>query len=314
MVAKNSSDLKCLNCQRAIEVSDKFCSKCGQENRSLKISFWELLTEFLSSNFNFDTKLGRTLVDLLFKPGEITKQFNSGKRVRYVKPLQMYLFVSFIYFLLVGLDPPSFVNTTPPSEEELTALNESKMVDINVDGTELESVSAMFQNANPDNDTEIDSILLKMGEQNITPWKRHLAKQAIRSMNSDNEEALTQEIYANLSVAMLILLPIFAVLLWFFTRKRSPFYMDSLVFSIHFHSVVLFIFSINMVAALVFNEATVFKIALGLIFVYLTLSIRRVFELSWGKATGNAIGLSLSYSVIFGLSYLAILLLSFWAY
>ncbi|MGB0917027.1 MAG: DUF3667 domain-containing protein, partial [Flavobacteriales bacterium] len=112
----------CLNCETQLQADDKFCPKCGQENKNLQIGFGELLMEFLSSNFNFDTKLGRTLVDLLLKPGEITRQFIAGKRVRYVKPVQLYFFFSFVFFLLLGIDPASFVNKTPPSEQQIEEL------------------------------------------------------------------------------------------------------------------------------------------------------------------------------------------------
>lgn len=314
MSAVHKTYSTCLNCNGAIEKTDKYCAHCGQENRDLKISFWELITEFLSSNFNFDTKLGRTLVDLLFKPGEITRQFNLGKRVRYVRPVQMYLFVSFIYFLLIGLEPASFVNTTPPSQEQLTAINESNIAEVNINGTQLEAISERFKAADPENDAEIDSLLTELGEKELTSWKRHLAKQAIKSLNPKNDNALTQEIYANLSIALLFLLPVFALLLWVFTKKHAPFFMDSLVFSIHFNSVALIILSINMVVAMLFDEATVFKIALATTLCYLILALKRVFEFSWLRSIGNAFGISILYSMVFGLSYLLVVILSFWIY
>lgn len=314
MELPDKTQTQCLNCETVIQVSDEFCSHCGQENRELKISFWELISEFLSSNFNFDTKLGRTLIDLFLKPGEITKQFIAGKRVRYVKPIQMYLFISFIYFLIAGIDPPSFVNKTPPSQSELDALNKSELVEVNIDDTELASISDKLNNVDPNNDSEIDSLMVELGETEITPWKRHLAKQAIKSLRDNNDEALTQEVYANLSVAMFVLLPLFAALLWLFVRRKSPFYFDALIFSIHFHSVVLLVFALNMIVALMIDETLVFKIALALIFLYLIMSLKRVFELSWLKSFGKSLGLALTYSFVFGLCYLSVLAISFWMY
>lgn len=303
-----------MNCDTKIQATDKFCSVCGQENRDLKISFWELISEFLSSNFNFDTKLGRTLVDLFLKPGEITKQFIAGKRVRYVKPIQMYLFVSFIYFLIAGIDPQSFVNDTPPTQREINAINQSEIVEIDLSSTELDSIGNKFKTTNPEDDAAIDSLLIALGETEISGWKRHLAKQAIRSLNDSNDEALTQEVYANLSIAMFILLPLFAALLWFFVKRKSPFYFDSLIFSIHFHSVVLLVFALNMIVGLFIEESLVFKIALALNFLYLNLSIKRVFELTWFRSFAKSLGLSVSYAVVFGICYLCVLLVSFWLY
>ncbi len=226
----------------------------------------------------------------------------------------MYFFVSFIYFLLLGLNPQSFVNKTPPSEDQIAELNDSEMVNVNLDGTELQGLSSMFNNANPDSEQEIDSLLYKLGDTEITPWKRHLVRQGIRSMNPKNEDALSQEVYANLSIAMFFLLPLFAMLLWFFTKTKTPFYMDALVFSLHFHTVVLLIFTLNIIAGLVFNESTVFKISLAIILLYLWLAIKRVFRFAWMKSLGKTLALSAIYSILFGISYLAILMLSFWIY
>ena len=106
----------------------------------------------------------------------------------------MYFFVSFIYFLLLGLNPQSFVSKTPPSDQQLKALNESEMVDINVDGTDLQVFLDQVKNTNPDNPQELDSLLIRSGESEITPWKRHIMKQAVRSMNPKNEDALTKEV------------------------------------------------------------------------------------------------------------------------
>lgn len=226
----------------------------------------------------------------------------------------MYLFLSFIYFLIAGIDPPSFVNKTPPSEEQLDVLKKSEMVEVNIDDTELAAIGDKFKNTDPNDDAAIDSLLASMGETDISKWKRHLAKQAIRSLNDSNEEALTQEVYANLSIAMFVLLPLFAALLWLFVRRKSPFYFDALIFSIHFHSVVLLVFSLNMIVALLFDESLVFKVALGSIFLYLVMSIKRVFEVIWLKSFGKSLGLAFSYSAVFGISYLLVLLISFWLY
>ena len=215
---------------------------------------------------------------------------------------------------MVGLDPPSVVNKTPPSDDQLKTINESPIIEVDLKGTELDSISKLLETADPNNDATIDSLFAQLGEQDVTPWKRHVAKQAIKTLQADNEDALNQEVYANLSVAMLLLLPVFAVFLWLFNRKQSPFYMDSLVFSIHFHSVALFVFSLNVLAALFFDDATMFKIALASILLYLVFAIRRVYQFTWMKSIGKALGLSLSYSIVFGISYLLVVALSFWKY
>ena len=93
-------DKRCHNCDH--EVSGPFCPACGQSTRSLKISFWILLTDFLGDYFTFDSKLTRTLIPLLKKPGFLTLEFIDGRRVRYVPPLRLYVFLSIIFFVSMG--------------------------------------------------------------------------------------------------------------------------------------------------------------------------------------------------------------------
>jgi len=303
---------QCLNCKTSLKADYEFCPKCGQENRDLKISFWELISEFLSSNFNFDTKLGRTLVDLLLKPGEITKQFNIGKRIAYVKPVQMYFFVSFIYFLLLSLEPGSFVNKNPPSNAQISVLNNT--VNFNFEGTDFNNLPELLAATDPENNQEIDSLITKLGDTKITSWNRHLMRQAVRAMKQKDEEAFTHEVYANLSIAMFFLLPLFALLLWLFTRDQSPFYMDALVFSIHYHCVVLLILSINMMIGLAANGYSLMKVSLFLMILYLWVALKRVFQLNWLNSLGKTFGISAIYTLTFGLCFVTILLFSFWLY
>ena len=88
----------CLNCGTTIH--GRFCHVCGQENLEPKESFWHLVTHFFFDITHFDGKFFTTLKDLLFKPGYLTKQYMSGRRVSYLHPIRMYVFTSAIFFLV----------------------------------------------------------------------------------------------------------------------------------------------------------------------------------------------------------------------
>ncbi|MEO6905537.1 MAG: DUF3667 domain-containing protein, partial [Ginsengibacter sp.] len=49
---------------------------------------------------HFDGKFFSTLKDLLFKPGFLSKEYMKGRRADYLNPIRMYLFTSFIFFLV----------------------------------------------------------------------------------------------------------------------------------------------------------------------------------------------------------------------
>jgi YHS domain-containing protein len=92
----------CLNCDNPLRPEDNFCPNCGQENNSHKIPVKHLLLEVFVDFFHFDTKLWNTVKASVTRPGKITTDYLEGKRARYVPPVKFYVFVSFIFFLLLG--------------------------------------------------------------------------------------------------------------------------------------------------------------------------------------------------------------------
>ena len=92
----------CLNCNKPLRPEDNFCPNCGQENNIRKIPVHHLAIEVFEDFFHFDTKLWNTIKASFTRPGKITLDYLDGKRVSYVPPVKFYVFVSFIFFLLLG--------------------------------------------------------------------------------------------------------------------------------------------------------------------------------------------------------------------
>ncbi len=88
----------CLNC--GATVIGKYCHVCGQENAEPEESFWHLVSHFFSDITHFDGKFISSLKDLLFRPGFLSKEYMNGRRATYLNPIRMYLFTSFIFFLI----------------------------------------------------------------------------------------------------------------------------------------------------------------------------------------------------------------------
>jgi hypothetical protein len=101
----------CLNC--GTEVTDRFCAHCGQENLETKESFGQLVGHFFADITHYDSKFFTTIKDLLFKPGFLTRQYFVGRRTKYLNPLRMYFFISFIFFLVSYIK-----NNNEPAEAE----------------------------------------------------------------------------------------------------------------------------------------------------------------------------------------------------
>ncbi len=93
---------ECPNCNTALEEAFEFCPNCGQANHDIKVPISHLGYEFFEGFTHFDTKLWNTLKSIFTKPGMMTKEFLEGKRAKYVPPPRFYIFVSVIFFLLLG--------------------------------------------------------------------------------------------------------------------------------------------------------------------------------------------------------------------
>jgi len=87
----------CENCHAC--VTGMYCSQCGQSVESTLKYFWTVLLHLLDDIFSFDSRASRTLTPLIFKPGFLTNEYIAGRRVHYVPPLRLYLFISIIFFL-----------------------------------------------------------------------------------------------------------------------------------------------------------------------------------------------------------------------
>lgn len=82
----------CQNCETP--TPGNFCPECGQDSRDHRVALRLLIVGLWNDMFTFDNRFWRSFVLLLFKPGILTSQFIAGRRVRYIPPARMYLFIS----------------------------------------------------------------------------------------------------------------------------------------------------------------------------------------------------------------------------
>ncbi|MEQ9402329.1 MAG: DUF3667 domain-containing protein [Cyclobacteriaceae bacterium] len=66
------------------------------------VHFKQFILDFLGDYFTFDSLIIRSVHPLLFNPGFLTNEFLAGRRVRYIPPLRMFIFISIIFFLILG--------------------------------------------------------------------------------------------------------------------------------------------------------------------------------------------------------------------
>ena len=124
MKTRHKSD-HCLNCEHPLKHEENYCPACGQENNEVKIGFGQLVYEFVSNYLALDSRIGRSIVPFLIKPGFLTKEFNRGKRKSYLNPVRLYLAMSIFYFFVLS------VAVSKMAEEE------KNVIEINTDDLTL---------------------------------------------------------------------------------------------------------------------------------------------------------------------------------
>ncbi|TAE00159.1 MAG: DUF3667 domain-containing protein [Bacteroidetes bacterium] len=112
---------QCMNCELLVQERFNFCPQCGQENTNNRVSLKELGKDLLDNFLSFDSRLARSILPFLFKPGELTTAFNNGSRLKYIHPVRFYVIMSVFFFFVFGK-----IAIFPPEAEDmnLSALNE----------------------------------------------------------------------------------------------------------------------------------------------------------------------------------------------
>lgn len=100
----------CLNC--GTQLLGAHCHECGQKAH-LHRTVGGFLHDLLHGALHLDGKVWRTLPMLIAKPGELTRRYIEGERMRFVSPMAMFLFSVFLMFAVfqaVGLTAPTTIN------------------------------------------------------------------------------------------------------------------------------------------------------------------------------------------------------------
>ena len=96
-------DKTCLNCNYVVE--NRFCPNCGQENSDTRKTFHHLFIHFFEDLTHYENAFWKTIKNLLLRPASLTKEYLSGKRLSYLAPVRLYIFISFVTFFLIAVVP-----------------------------------------------------------------------------------------------------------------------------------------------------------------------------------------------------------------
>lgn len=246
-------DKTCLNCRHVVE--QRFCPNCGQENTDSRKTFHHLFIHFFEDLTHYENAFWKTIKNLLFKPATLTKEYLSGKRLSYLAPVRLYIFISFITFLLIAIFPGKVGENLIKSEKEITSSlvkqeKDGKVNDLKVDKNYLESKTMKQVNKNYlhlKTMKEIDSIQ-KYGKESekLSDFQYWIYEKAVYVTEHNTKKELIEKFIEsfihNIPKILFIIMPFFAFFLWIFHSKKKWYYFDHGIFTLHYFSFLLLIF------------------------------------------------------------------------
>ena len=240
--SKFRTDKECENCGFTVEVA--FCSKCGQKNVETRQNFPSLVGHFAEDLTHYDSAFWKSLKHLLFRPGRLTRVYLEGKRQEYVPPVKLYIFISFITFLMVGLLP----DATEDSHEAKTH-KENPVTTIDTINNTVTTVKTEI----PKEENEIHVFdktyhtiedvdkAYEKGELNYFFY--HFIKEMVKKKDAPGE-AISEAIVHAIPKAIFLYMPLFTFWLWLFHGKKRWYFFDHGIFTLHYFSFLLLTFTI----------------------------------------------------------------------
>lgn len=137
----------CQNCENEHHIEYDFCPHCGQQTDD-ELTVGVLFYNTIANYFSFDARFFKSFVPLVFKPGILAKRFVSGKRLMYLHPAQMYLFISVVFFFMFSFKIREYnANFDKVLEEGFKIEQSQDSINVNpIDSATVEKLKAPLKN------------------------------------------------------------------------------------------------------------------------------------------------------------------------
>lgn len=268
-----------------------------------------LILDFLSDQFQFDARIWRTLHLLLLRPGHLTRNYLAGQRQRYIPPIRLYLFVTIVFFLTVGLLPVTGVHVNFGTPADLHVL---------APGLATKPVGAPAStgsSASPSSATDIGALI----QQRIAGSGRARSPAAASTVRVANTWIVSRlaaykktpgqfwkRFWSNMPKVLFFLIPVFALLLKLLYLLRKRYYSEHLIFTLHYHS-ALFLYLLAVVLLMLLARVlgpvwasvvrwTCLALAIWAV-VYVVPAMRITYADSWPRVVPRGLMLWFAYAI-----------------
>jgi hypothetical protein len=308
---------QCENCGALLH--GPYCSQCGQKAADRIMPIWHMINEALEAVVELDLRVLYTLPKFLFLPGRLTKEYINGRRKRYIRPFRLYLFSTFLLFAVLALtttgnfgfvlDPQGRTRFNPPN------------TGINLGGGGADSTTTtttFFENRAQQEalaqQLESDSVKINLGiyddpaaNERLEQLLKQRSAQAVR-----NPWEFVGSLIDRGPYLMFLMLPIFAFFLKLLYIRRSRFYVEHLIFSLHLHAFTFFAFT----AGILMQQSDLGWLQTAGLWVevspllYLVVALSHVYDQGLIKSTFKAFMLLLIYTNVLAVGFVLLMILS----
>lgn len=265
----------CKNCGAVL--AGAYCAQCGQRAKNPVVSLREFIIDATGDLFSTDSRIWRTLIPLLFRPGRLTMEYLAGRRERYAPPFRVYLILSLMFFLLT-----SVLDTA---------------VDVHIEDQPLSLDTQITATENPNAGVEDKFSCQRITIQNAGFLNKNnfenLLRQACEKIMVDGGNSLLRTLADNIPVMMFFFIPLVAILMKLLYLFSSRKYVEHLLFLLHYHAAFFLILALMMSVSAVadkfppigFLSSIATTISWIYIPAYLLIAMHQVYSQSW-LATG----------------------------
>ncbi len=265
---KYRKESNCLNCGH--HVDEHFCTHCGQENIEIKEDALHMITHAVADYFHFESKFFRTIKPLMLHPGTLSRLYVSGKRVVFIHPIRLYIFISIVFFLfMLGSSKSEKMKHEQETEaatqkeaqaevEQSIAKLKKELKDAQLTTKQMDSLISVTVVASKKEKTNLNDFTINenwVNKNDTTVSAYENRQNALPSKKRDNflkhyvirknlelrkypnvGEKIEEDIKHNAPKMMFILLPLFALLLKLVYIRSKRYYYEHLIYSFHIHS------------------------------------------------------------------------------
>ena len=272
----------------------------------------------LNGFFEFIIQFYKTFVPLLIKPGFLTSEYIAGRRIRYIPPYRLFIFLSIFLFALFAFSGRNL-------NEELFSGNIVAKDSTMVDTLTNRGIIVGQESLNMVKDT----VYLQRGKENhaiayvYSLEKQDKKEQMIKAMEEASDSIIAESWMENkirggfinslknieyfwemllkrTSQGMFLLLPVFALILKLLYIRSKRYYFHHFIFSNYFHCFIFIILSLIILLSIVLDGRPQ-KFVNFLYFsipVYLYIGMKRFYQQSFFKTLGKFLVLSVIYNII----------------